>query len=333
MKLVFEKEPKLKLFLPAAVVVVCFFIPACKKRDCVEIRVKLPKGFSAVVRNTTEDEFSLVISGIKHTKSRKIINEYLLECLEVGADDIMTVKQTYKSCRVSGYRAGSEGKRGDFYEYDMNAPPEYLVGEIRFCEVELGESLIIRISPGGETVDVNGAEAVANKLIGEITDLEEEKREPTRKRFIESLKSSRVAGLLGEYPQSAKYVGQSWKTVRERSRPLKLGRKVGKVRSKFRLESITNGVANLKKDSRFSSIITEDRSVLRGAGPECEFILRDKGRSSSEIKLDLATGLVLYSRTAENSALKMHGPTRPERRFMESEYIYRTIRTVETIIR
>jgi hypothetical protein len=274
----------------------------------------------------------MIIWGIKHTKSRKIINEYLLECLEVGADGIMTVKQTYKSCQVSGYRAALEGKRGDFYEYDMNAPPQNLVGGVRFRAAELGESLIIRISPDGETVDVNGTEAVADKLIGEITGLEEEKRGLTRKRFIESLKSSRVAGLLGEYPQSAKYVGQSWKTVRERSRPLKLGRKVGKVRSKSRLESITNGVANLKKDSRFSSIITEDRSGLSG-GAEGEFTLKDKGRSSSEIKVDLATGLILYSRTAEHAVLKTSGPTNSERRFMESEYIYRTIRTVETIIR
>jgi hypothetical protein len=314
------------------VIIACVFILSCEKKDGVEIKVNLPKGFSAVVRNTTEDEVSLIIWGMKHTKSRKIINEYLLECLEVGDDGIMTVKQTYKSCRVSGYRAAREGKRGDFYEYDMNAPPEYLVGEIKFRAAELGESLIIRISPDGETVDVNGAEAVADKLTGEITGLEEKKREPTRKRFIESFKSSRVAGLLGEYPQSAKYVGQSWKTVRERSRPLKLGRKVGKVRSKFRLESITNGAANLKKDSRFSSIITEDRSGLSG-GAEGEFTLKDKGRSSSEIKVDLATGLVLYSRTAEHAVLKTSGPTNSKRRFMESEYIYRTIRTVETIIR
>ena len=92
-------------------------------------------------------------------------------------------------------------------------------------------------------------------------------------------------------------------------------------------------MANLKKDSRFSSIITEDRSVLPGAGPECEFTLKDKGKSSSEIKVDLATGLVLYSRTAEHAVLKTSGPTNSERRFMESEYIYRTIITVETIIR
>lgn len=324
---------KLKLFLLTAVIMVFAFIPSCEKKDGVEIRVNLPKGFSAVVRNTTEDEVSLIVLGMKHTKSRKIIDEYLLECLEVDDDGIMTIKQTYRSCKVSGYRAASKGKRGDFYEYDMNAPPEDLVGGIRFRTAELGGSLIIRISPDGETVDVDGVEAVADKLMGEMTGLEEEKREPARKKFIESLKSSRVAGLLGEYPQSARYVGQSWKTVRKRSLPLKLGEKVEKVRSKFRLESINDGVASLEKDSTFDSTITEDWSGLLGAGAEGEFILKDKGRSSSEIKIDLATGLILYNRTTEQAVLKMHGPMNSRQHSMESEFVYRTIRTVETIIR
>jgi len=324
---------KLKLFLLTAVIMVFAFIPSCEKKDGVEIRVNLPKGFSAVVRNTTEDEVSLIVWGVKHTKSRKIIDEYLLECLEVDDDGIMTIKQTCRSCKVSGYRAAPKGRRGDFYEYDMNAPPEDLVGGIRFRTAELGGSLIIRISPDGETVDVNGVETVADKLMGEMTGLEEEKREPARKKFIESLKSSRVAGLLREYPQSAKYVGQTWKTVRERSRPLKLGKRVEKVRSKFRLESITGGVASLKKKSTFDSTITEDLSGLSGAGAKGEFILKNRGKSSSEIKIDLATGLILYSKITEQAVLKMYGPMNSERRSMKSEFIYRTIRTVETIVR
>lgn len=323
---------KLKLFLPALVITVCVFIPSCEKKGDVEIKVCLPKGFSAVVRKSAEHEVSLTVWGLKHSKSRKIIDEYLFECLDVD-DGVMTVKQTYKSSKVSGYRAAPEGKRGGYYEYDMNKPSDEVSGGLRFRAAELGESLIIRISPDGKTVGVDGVEAVADKLMGEMTGLEEGQREPARKRFIESLKLSRVAGLLKEYPRNARFVGQSWRTVRDTSRPLEVGKKVGKERNKFKLENISGGVATLKKKSAFKSTVTENWSGLLGAGHEKEFTLKVKGRGSSEIKVDLATGLVLYSRTIEEAGLKKYEPTSGKPRLIKSEFTHRTVTTVETIIR
>lgn len=324
---------KLRLLLLTSAIMVCMFMPSCEKKGGVEIKVNLPRDFSAVVRRTVERKSSLTVLGKKHSKSRKITDEYLIECLDIDDDGVMAVKQTYKSCKVSGYGTAGEGKLGDFYEYDMSTVSDDVPGTVRFHAAGLGESLTIWISPGGETVEVEGVEAFADKMMSEMRGLDESQGELTRERFIESLESSRVAGLLGEYPRRAKSVGESWKIDRDTSGPSKLGKRVGNKKSKYRLESVTDGVASLKKESTFESTVTEDHSGLSGTGVEAEFTLKKGGTSSSEIEVDLATGVVLSSRSVGKSALKKHGPMTLRQRMAKSEMAYKTMRTVETIIR
>ncbi|MHC4792508.1 MAG: DUF6263 family protein [Planctomycetota bacterium] len=323
---------KLKFVLLISSAIGCIFIPSCAKKDEVKIAVNLPKGFSALVRRTIERETSLIALGIRTSKGRTMTNEYLVECLDVDDDGVMRVKQTYKSCKVSGYRAGSHGERGDYYEYDMSRPSDDVPYTLRFHAARLGESLIIYVSPEGETIDVDGAEALADKLMGEMGGLEEAQREPTRERLIESLEFSRVVCLLKEYPRKPKSVGRSWKRTRDMSRPLTLGERVGKRSSKFKLVNVTDGVANLKKKSTFEKKITEDHSGLLTKGTKLKLTLKENGTSSSEIKVALATGVVLSSRTVEQSQLEKFGPMTPRQRRAKSEIKYKTVRTVETII-
>jgi hypothetical protein len=323
---------KLKLVLLISTAVGCIFIPSCEKKGGVKIAVDLPKGFSALVRRTTERETSLIALGIRTSKSRTMTNEYLVECLDVDDDGVMTVKQTYKSCKVTGYRAGSHGERGDYYEYDMSRPSDDVPYALRFRAAGLGESLTIYASPEGETIDVDGAEAFADKLMGEMRGLEEAQREPTRARFIESLQFTRLVGLLKEYPRKPKSVGQSWKRTRDMSRPLRLGERVGKRSNKFKLVSVTDGVANLKKESTFEKKTTQDHSGLLTRGTKLKLTLKENGTSSSEIEVDLATGVILFSRTSEQSQLQKFGPMTRRQRMAKSEIKYKTVRTVETII-
>ena len=323
---------KLKPVLLISAAIVCIFIPSCEKNGEVKIAVNLPKGFSALVRTTMERETSLIALGIRTSKSRTMTEEYLVECLDVDDNGVMKVKQTYKSCKVTGYRAASEGERGDYYEYDMSSPPDDVSYTLRFHAAGLGESLIIYVSPEGETIDVNGAEAFADRLMGEMKGLEEAQREPTRERFIESLWFSSVVGLLKEYPRKPKIVGRSWKTTRDMSRPLRLGERAGKRSDKFKLVSVTDGVANLKKESTFEKKVTEDHSGFLTTGTKLQFTLKENGTSSSEIKVALSTGVILSSRTVEQSQLEKFGPMPLKRRSAKSEIKYKTVRTIETII-
>ena len=323
---------KLKLFLLVVVITGCIFLPSCRKKDSVEIKVNLPKGFSAVVRKTYAREAVMTFGGQQHKKSQKIEDEYLIECVDVDSNGVMAVKQTYQNCKVSGYEPQANGEGANFYEYDMSKPSGEIPGLIRLHAAGLGQSLIIRVGPDGETIDISGIEAFADKLMGEMTGIEETKRDGVRKKFIESLKANRVAGLLREYPRRAKFVGQSWKTKLDMSRSLSLGKTAGKGKNKFKLESISDGVASLKKESEFELAITWDQSGLSEAGAEGKKTLKLSGHGSGEMKVDLATGLVLSSRGVSKSMPKEYGGVKLKEGFGGPEISYITVRTVETII-
>ena len=67
-------------------------------------------------------------------------------------------------------------------------------------------------------------------------------------------------------------------------------------------------------------------------GTKLKFTLKENGTSSSEIKVDLATGVILPSRTVEQSQLEKFGRITPRQRMAKSEIKYKTVSTVETII-
>jgi len=323
---------KLKLFLLVGVITGCIFLPSCRKKDGVKIKVNLPEGFSAVVRKTHAREAVITFGGRQLKRSQKIEDEYLIECVDVDSSGVMTVKQTYQNCKVSGYEPQANGEGANFYEYDMSKPSGKIPGLIRLHAAGLGQSLIIRVGPDGETINISGVEAFADKLMGEMAGLVETRRDGVRKKFIESLKANRVAGLLREYPRRAKFVGQSWKTKLDMSRPLSLGKTVGKGRNKFKLESISDGVARLKKESEFELTITWDQSGLSEAGAEGKKTLKLSGYGGGEMNVDLATGLVLSSRGISKSRPDEYGGVKLKGGFGGPQVSYTTVRTVETII-
>lgn len=128
----------------------------------INLQLNLPKGFSASVIITSEfDSLNKAMLGVGDVKDyNKTVERYQINCLDVDAEGNMQVRQTWKSIREV-YR----DLNGEIcVRYDSEDSRYPVPDSAVFEKYTLGQSLVFKVSPKGEILDISGYEKIADKL-------------------------------------------------------------------------------------------------------------------------------------------------------------------------
>ena len=132
-------------------------------QDEIDLRLNLPKGFSASVIVTSEFEsLNKAVPGLDKDVEdyHKTVEKYQIHCLDVDAEGNMKVKQTWRSIKEI-YRDMSGEIRVRYDSEDSRYPiPESAV----FEKFLIGQSLTFKVNSKGEILEISGYEKIAKKL-------------------------------------------------------------------------------------------------------------------------------------------------------------------------
>ena len=142
-------EMKVRLCLVGISVFLTLFSTSCEREgdvdsaEAITLRLNLPKGYSAVVRTTSDGDYTHSMGQNNYqSKTHFIISKYFIECVDVDPSGIMTIKQTHKTVKVR-----NESK-GETFEYDSTKPAVEGVSETdRFAGMAAGINKSITMLP------------------------------------------------------------------------------------------------------------------------------------------------------------------------------------------
>ncbi len=132
-------------------------------QDELDLRLNLPKGFSASIAITSDfKSLNKDVPGLNKDfeEYNKTIEKFQIHCLEVDAESNMKIKQTWVSIKEI-YRDIS-GKMCIRYDSEDS---QYSVPEgAVFDKYLIGQHLIFKVNSKGKILDINGYEKIAKKM-------------------------------------------------------------------------------------------------------------------------------------------------------------------------
>ncbi|MFH1616851.1 MAG: DUF6263 family protein [Planctomycetota bacterium] len=184
----------------------------------VSLRLNLPQGFRAVVVETTESNSITTFSsssgpekgqGEQKIQGRQTLtNEYLVECLGIDANGIMTIRQTLTNTR--GFI-----KNGEMItQYDSADPNSQTVGAGETLTAPVGKPVTFKVTSQGKVLEVEGFEPILEK-IGKILKTKYSLPDFGQKEmdmWLQRFKNERPHAIPAYYPTGRIVVGDSWVT-------------------------------------------------------------------------------------------------------------------------
>jgi hypothetical protein len=207
-----------------------------------------------------------------------------MEVLDVDGQGNMRIRRTYDWSMTK--RTGPVGSL-DYDSAKQTTPPP---GAEPFAAL-LGQSYVVRISPKGEVLDINGVEemqaAVRKKL---PAGAQADQAMSALSQYLDknSLKQM-IEGELDVYPDKPVEVGESWSKKRVITPMFELT-----IDSKWTLQKLENGVAIIATTS--SSRSNANKPVETG-GMKMRFDLA--GTQDGTIRMQEATGLILLGQAQQ----------------------------------
>ena len=272
----------------------------CLASDPVTLRLALPEGFKAKVALAAKKNETIVVSpspahvttdGNEHTFATDYVeeNEYLIECVEVDTNAVMTIVETLTAKRTTH-------KRGDaaLFEYDSRNDVGPDQPQAAVFAVQVNNPLTYRISPDGTVKEVIGVDAFVDRIEGDMRKASQPFPEDQKAIWRNRLLFSRPKGIPRFYPANSVDIGQSWVTPSfcsgKKCPPLDV------ASNTWTLQSVSNRIARLQ-------IVSRKRSDCPASPGMTVLDSSIKMDGSSDMLIDLQTGLLLSSEiTAENSS-------------------------------
>ncbi|OGC93429.1 MAG: hypothetical protein A2W25_02315 [candidate division Zixibacteria bacterium RBG_16_53_22] len=150
-------------------------------------------------------------------EQQKLDQEMLLvwnyDVLERGKNQVMVVKLTYKRVKIS------QNYGHEIAEYDSDNPPDYIDPSMRGMASLPGTELIVRLTPTGEVLGIQGVDKMLDKMIAAL----ELPDSPQRDQVVQNLRTQFGAGAVEQsleqitsfYPGEPVSVGDRWKDTTE----------------------------------------------------------------------------------------------------------------------
>ncbi len=250
----------------------------------VTLQLKLAKGKTYYERTVIDQHMVQTVMNMQQVMDQGIGTGLQMDVLDVDPQGNMRIRNTYNWSMAT--RTGSMGNLNYDSAKQTTPPP----GAEPFAAL-LGQSYIIRITPKGEVLDVNGVEelqaAVRKKLpagaeagpaLGALSQYLDKN---SIKQMLES--------ALGVYPDKPVEVGESWSKKRVFSPMFELT-----IDSKWTLQKLEDGVAIIATTS--SSRSNANKPVEAG-GMKMRFDLA--GTQDGTIRMQQATGLILLGQAQQ----------------------------------
>ncbi|MBN2374929.1 MAG: hypothetical protein JXD22_00910 [Sedimentisphaerales bacterium] len=274
---------RLMLVLAGAVLVL-WSATDCPGQDKVELKLAVPKGFSATIVKT-EESVSTRGAEQKNELKRKMVSEFSVECLAVEPNGVMHIKQTLTRMKAEG------GWQQSKFEYDSAKKDAVVPKAIRKEAAYLGEALVMRVSPDGSVIEVQGIGKVVDKIFVDPKQPENSKMKlwykKLRPRLIKEYQKSDqmlCLGLLESYPGREVGVGEQWASENEGGIT-----NLGRVKNIWSIKNIeTAGVVVEKKAVRKVDNQMPQWTQLEGLTAHAQ----GAGKEEAQLLLDRATGFV-----------------------------------------
>ena len=195
---------------------------------------------------TTESILNQSIMGQEMNATSTAGMGYTYEVQQVADDGTATCKVTYNSVQMKMSMAGFD------MEFDSAKPVAGASPLVKPFTALVGQSFTLRISPAGHVTDVQGTEAINEKMFKSL-ELPDESMRATveklaREQFgAESIGESMEQAIGGNFPDGPVDIGDSWVKRTSTARPYPMN-----LETKFTLKERKNGIAVIDVVSKIS---------------------------------------------------------------------------------
>jgi len=270
-------RPSIPSFLAAVSVLLCV-VSSAKAQDKVLLRMNLHQG-------QTFDQGFAMETKMSQTQKERIdmmttmhINTHN-EVLNVAADGDIKLKTTYQS--VSIQTQANRGKKSLTFSYDSKKPQEKSPVGLNSLAALVGQSLIITISPRGETLNVDGIDALVQHMLA--NDKSTVGRKELEKSFkIDLLDQAKQFLGIAVFSESPVAVGQSWTTTNVRQSVSIL------MSGQYTLMSSQNNIATLAVRSKLSPNTKTPPKLT----PDNPIYISMSGNQNGVMRVDERSGLI-----------------------------------------
>ena len=292
------------LIIMSAILSFASLLPAADRT--VELKLNLPKGLKASTTIEWDSNSVIVVSPSPNAvanvndSSKKIIKqslrqEYLIECIDVDANNIMTIKQTLKATKI-------RNQYGQYVnEYDSADTQDKDPGVFGFFQSLINESLTFHMAPDGNIIEVIDAQILADKICDKLKDSKHipPDLEAEKARWLDMFRNERIRAVPAFYPAGPVSVGQSWITPACSSKILCPTLDVAS--DTWTLKKIIDGIAHLQITGKYV-----DNSLQPPFDPGRKTIISHiETNSISDAYIDIQTGLVISQDTNSINKFKL----------------------------
>jgi len=288
------------------------FVASCsKKEQSALLRLNLPEGHVSYVLMTTNTHSVFEGNDPQFDTRKTAVSKYRLECLDVDAEGVMTVRQTLLAVRVT------EEKTDESFEFDSANPPAEMSPKQAIFAANINLPITMRITPEGRIVDVEGVEAIVERMLDTGPTLKFIDPKIHRKSMLEETTPEKLIGMPMKYTTDAVGVGKSFDIKYDTARAGIVTSVNRAVSISGKVHSLQDSVAQIIQEYQIEATIRisfpdeKPRIPFPDEKPGSDTVT---GRGKSTIHLDTRTGLILQSTTPSEShaglATESAGPGR-----------------------
>ncbi len=234
-----------RLFLVGCVMT-AIVIPA-PGAEKIQLGLHLKQGQTFNLTATLESKLTENVMGQEMNAASTTGLGYTYEIQQVADDGVATCKVNYKSVQVKMAMAGFD------IEYDSAKPSASVSPFVKPFSALVGQSFTMRISPTGKVTDVQGVEAIYEKMLKGMEVPDESMRgmmeQMIKEQFgADAIRESMEQAIGVNFPDKPVDVGDSWvkRTVVRRPYPMNYD-------STYTLKERKSGVAVIVVVSKISS--------------------------------------------------------------------------------
>ena len=290
------KARKLFIGLIVVLVLVSVGFDCFAAGDKVDLKLNLTAGQKFGSRTLVSQKISQTVMGQPTVTTQDITIEIVSEVLAVDAENIATVKTTYK-----GFNAkGSVSSPGASFEYDSANPDEGSDNPQAKMMSEMfkymkGAEFVMKLTDKGQIVGIDGFDEMMGKMFSGMGTPEETKAmNDMMKNFMSEDKLKEMnSDMLVAFPEGSVGIGDMWDDIVS----IGGGGMPIDVDTTYMVKERADGVAVLGVTSKMD-MGSEDSKLIDMGGMKMNMQL--SGTQNGTMKVDEATGWIISGKTTMN---------------------------------
>ncbi len=250
----------------------------------VSLQLKLGKGKTYYEKMTVDQHMTQTVMNMQQVIDQNMGMGSKLDVLDVEGQGNMRIRYTFNWAMSK--RTGPMGN----LDYDSAKQPTPPAGAEAFAAL-LGQSYVVKLSPKGEVLDVNGVEEMRAAILKKLP--ADAAADPSMNALTPYLDKKGIKEMIesamGVYPDQPVDVGQSWSKKRTVSPAFELT-----LENKWTLQKREAGVATI---TATSSIRSNPNKPMEMSGMKMGFDLA--GTQDGTMQMEEATGLIRLAQASQ----------------------------------